>query len=788
MEKIFLVFLLLFFVSLSAQNKYTVSGYVSDAKTGEKLSYVSIFIPDSPYGTTTNAYGFYSLTLSGGNYKLQTEYLGYTPITENIELNRDVQKNYALVPAVLELDAVEVLANSNQNNVRNPEMGVMKLPVATVKKMPVVLGEVDVLKSILLLPGVSNAGEGSSGFNVRGGAADQNLILLDEATIFNASHLFGFFGVFNADAIKDITLYKGGIPARYGGRVSSVLDIYQKEGNKKNFSANGGIGVLSSRLLIEGPIVKDKASFLVGARTSYVQWILKLLNNENSASFYDLNAKISYQLNDKNAIYLSGYFGRDMFSLSDNFKNTYGNSFGNIRWNHLFSDKVFSNLSAIYSSYYYGFDLDFVGFSWDSYIKNINLKYDIKHYATEKSKYTYGLQAIYHDFNPGEIIPYGEKSTISADKLSKKYAFEGAIYVEGEHKITPEIAIAYGLRHSRFYRLGEETVDLYSDDQPVGYNAQRKLYYSKSPIDSIAYGKGKIIDDFNAFEPRLTFTYAFNDNHSVKLGYNKMTQYLHLISNTNSPTPLNVWLPSGRYLKPQRLDQTSVGYAGNFKENKYSLEVEAFYRDVDNRLDYIDGANLIANDNIEREILAGDMRAYGLEFYLRKNTGKLTGWIAYTLSRAEQRVQGRTVEETGINNGNWYLSGYDKTHDLSITALYKLSERWDFGAVFALQSGLPANYPNGKYAYQGILVPTYGERNSNNLPTYHRLDLSATYIPKKNSNRKWKGEWVFSVYNAYNRMNAASISFRQNNDTGFTEAAQLSIFGIIPSVTYNFKF
>ncbi|MDO5607480.1 MAG: TonB-dependent receptor [Capnocytophaga sp.] len=776
------------FTQVFSQQRHTISGYVSNSQNGEKLSYVAVFVPDSSIGTTTNEYGFYSLTLPAGSYALRIEYLGFDTIDENVNVQSNIQKNYSLQTSVLELEGIELQAQSSKANVRSPEISVVKIPVATIKKMPVVLGEVDILKSILLLPGVSNAGEGASGFNVRGGGADQNLILLDEATIFNASHLFGFFGIFNADAIRDITLYKGGIPARYGGRASSVLDIYQKEGNNQQLSANGGIGLLSSRLLLEGPIAKDKASFLIGGRSSYVHLFTKLFNLDNSAYFYDLNTKISYRLNEKNTFYASGYFGRDVFSLNQNFKNTYGNEFGNLRWNHLYSDKLFSNLSAIYSSYYYGFDLDFVGFSWISYIKNINLKYDLKHYASPQSKFAYGIQTIYHDFNPGEITPYGENSTISPDKLSKKYALETALYAEGEHKLSPKLSVAYGLRYSRFNRLGSETIHLYSDDQPVGYNAQQKLYFAKNPIDSISYGKHKAIDLFDNLEPRLSASYAFNDQQSVKIGYNRMAQYLHLISNTTSPTPLNVWLPSGRYIKPQLLDQIALGYASNLKNDRYSLEVEAFYRNVQNRADYIDGANLIANDHIERELLSGEMRAYGLEFYFRKNTGKLTGWISYTLSKAEQRIQGRTPEETGINYGNWYDTGYNKTHDLSVNAMYKLNERWDFAATFVAQSGLPATFPNAKYEYQGILIPNFGLRNTNRLPAYHRLDISATYTPQGSKNRRWKGEWTFGIYNLYNRMNAASVAFRQNAETGRTEAAKFSIFGIIPSATYNFKF
>ncbi len=667
-------------------------------------------------------------------------------------------------------------------------MSVNKLSIATIKQMPVVLGEVDIIKSILFLPGVTNAGEGASGFNVRGGGADQNLILLDEATIYNSSHLFGFFSVFNPDAIKDLKLYKGGIPARFGGRASSVLDIYQKDGNSKGFHMNGGIGLISSRILAEGPIVKDKGSFLVGGRASYAHLFLKLSNNENSAYFYDLNTKINYKLDKNNNLYLSGYFGRDVFDINQSFTNTYGNSILNLRWNHLFSDKLFSNLSLIYSDYYYGLNLDFVGFNWDSGIKNYNLKYDFKYYLSDKIKLNYGVNAIYYDFNPGTIEPSKENSGINFRQLEKKYAFEPSLYLDAEQKISDKINIEYGVRYSMFSRLGSATQNIYANNQAVTFDNDLKIYEKATPIGTKFYGKNKSLANFNNFEPRFSVAYELNDSKSIKASYNRMIQYLQLISNTASPTPLDVWTPSDTFIKPQIADQVAVGYFQNFKDDTYSLEVESFYKKIKNRIDYIDGADLIANEALEQVILNGEMRSYGLEVMLRKNTGKLSGWIAYTLSRSEQRTPGRTANETGINNGNWYKSAYDKTHNLAVTSSYKYNKKWNFGANFSLQTGQPVTYPNGQYTYKGITVPSYGLRNENNLPLYHHLDISATLTPKHNEKKKWKGEWVFSVYNVYGRKNAASISFRQNQDTGNNEAIKLSIFGMVPAVSYNFKF
>ncbi|TBX70354.1 TonB-dependent receptor [Flavobacterium silvisoli] len=773
------------------KEKFTLSGTITDAKTNETLIGVNIFIPEKKVGITTNEYGFYSITLPKGTYQIQISYMGYETIEETISLTKDLKKNYALTETGEQLEEV-VITEKTTTNTRKPEMSVNKLSIATIKKIPVVLGEVDVLKSLLTLPGVTNAGEGQSGFNVRGGGADQNLILLDEATIFNSSHVFGFFSVFNPDAIKDLKLYKGGIPSRFGGRVSSVLDIYQKDGNSNKFSMNGGIGLISSRLLAEGPIVKDRGSFLFAGRASYAHLFLKLSNNKNSAYFYDLNTKMNYKLNANNNMFLSGYFGRDVFSLNDSFINTYGNATLNLRWNHLFSDKLFSNLSLIYSDYYYGLDLNLLGFLWNSGIKNYNIKYDFRHYVTDKIKLNYGVSGIYYDFNPGTIEPSETSSGINYKQLEKKYAFEPSIYIDAEQKITKALSVSYGLRYSQFYRLGSSTVNLYANDEAVVFNSDLQLYEKGTPIDTKYYGHNKIMKSFANLEPRFAASYQLDDNQSVKASYNRMTQYLQLISNTASPTPLDVWTPSDKYIKPQIADQVALGYFRNFKDDKYSLEVETFYKKVKNRIDYIDGADLIANEALEQVILNGEMRAYGLEILLRKNTGKLNGWIAYTLSKSQQRTPGRTPQETGINNGAWYNSGYDKLHNLSVTSSYNWNPKWSFGANFVLQSGQPVTHPNGQYQYgddgETITIPSYGLRNGDRLPVYHHLDLSATYTPKPNKKKGWQSEWVFSIYNVYGRKNAASISFRQNETTGANEAVRLSIFGVVPGVSYNFKF
>ncbi|EGV42391.1 TonB-dependent receptor [Bizionia argentinensis JUB59] len=784
-----LVLIALFSInSIRSQENFTLKGIITDSESSETLIGVNIIFPELKTGATTNEYGFYSITLPEGTYQLVISYLGYSQISETITFTESITKNFNLTESFESLNEVVITENVEKLNIRKPQMSLNAMSANTIKQLPVVFGEADVIKSITLLPGVTTAGEGSSGFNVRGGAADQNLILLDEATIYNSSHLFGFFSVFNPDAIKDLKLYKGGIPARYGGRVSSVLDIYQKEGNKNKFHMNGGIGIISSRLLAEGPIKKGKGSFLLGGRATYAHLFLPLFDLDNKAYFYDLNTKISYKLNENNNVYLSGYFGRDVIGFSDSFKNTYGNTILNFRWNHLFSDKLFSNLSLIYSDYYYGLNLNFIGFNWDSGIRNANVKYDFKHYVNNDITLQYGLNSIYHKFNPGEIKPSSDDSGINPDKLIDKYAFENAIYLDVEHKLSNKIQLSYGLRYSSFLRLGQDELNKYANDEPIIFNQQLQIYEKADPIDIDKYKRGKILKSFGNLEPRLAIAYQLENNSSIKASYNRLSQYLHLLSNTSSPTPLDIWTPSGLYAKPQILDQVALGYFRNFKDDTYSLEAETFYKKVKNRIDYVDGADLIANDAIEQIILNGEARAYGLEILFRKNTGRFKGWIAYTLSKSEQRTPGKNNNEPGINNGKWYKTAYDKTHDISIIASYDLTNKWRFNANFLFQTGQPVTYPNAQYEYNGLNIPNYGLRNEYRLPTYNRLDLSATYIPKPEKTSGWQAEWVFGIYNVYNRHNAASITFSENRDTGTNEATRLSIFGIVPSVSYNFKF
>ena len=784
MRKVIFLLLILNFNLIFTQKSFTISGYVQDSDSNELIIGASVIVQELKIGTITNSYGFFSLTLKEGNYNLNFQNLGYENESLNLILDKNISLNIFLKEYVDSLDEVILSKNIEDVDIKLPILSMNILSGKTIRQTPVVFGESDLLKTIQLLPGVSSAGEGSSGFNVRGGAADQNLILFDEAIIYNSSHLFGLFSVFNSDAIKEVKLYKGGIPSSYGGRVSSVLDVYQKDGNNQKFEANGGIGSISSRFLIEGPIQKNKSSFLFASRGSYAHLFLKLTDIENIAYFYDLNTKSNFVLNDRNKIYVSGYFGRDVFKLQDTFSNTYGNNTLNLRWNNLINEKTFSNTSLIYSNYYYGLQLDFGGFDWESSIKNLNLKFDIKNYFSSKFQFNYGINLIYFDFNPGEISPLNEDSGINYSKLNAKYAIESSLYFDVINKINSNLSIRYGFRFNQFLRLRQQGLQSYINDNPLDYDENLRIYNPANPLINSFDNNSSVFKTYNNIEPRMNISYSFG-NQSLKLSYNRLNQYLHLISNTSSPTPLDIWVPSGPYLKPQILDQFAFGFYKTSKPLKFESEI--FYKKIKNRLDYVDGADLVGNDNIETVVISGDARAYGIEFLLKKIQGRHKYWIAYTISKSEQKTPGRNRIETGINFSNWYNTPYDKTHDLSINSEYKINNKLKLVGNFIYQTGQPTNYPNSQYNYMNLNIPNYGERNSSRLPNYHRLDINLTLQPKK-SKGKVESTWVFGIYNLYNRDNAASIIFRRNNETLKNEAVQISIFGIVPSVTYNFKF
>ncbi|PCH76656.1 MAG: hypothetical protein COB98_05570 [Flavobacteriaceae bacterium] len=791
MKKILIYCVILCTTMVFGQEKFSIHGTISDQSNGELLYGATVYIQGTSFGTTTNEYGFYSISVPKGNCILVVSFIGFKDLHRQLEIKQGLQLDFEIYSNENQLDEVVITANgSGITNIKRPQMSVVKLQAATIKQIPAVLGEIDVIKTIQMLPGVTNNGEGSAGFNVRGGAVDQNLVLLDEAIIYNTAHFFGLFSVFNNDAIKDVKLYKGDIPAKFGGRIASVLDVRQKEGNSKHFALSGGIGLISSRLSIEAPMYNGKGSFLLAGRATYAQIFMKKMDKlkDNELSFYDLNLKTNYRINDQNKLYFSSYYGRDIFNINNTLENNYGNTSANLRWNHIFNDKLFSNLSVIYSKYDYQFKLDFIKLDWVSDIENYNVKYDLRYYLSDEIKLDFGASIIKYNINPGAIKPTAKDSPINALALDKKRATESAVYLSAEHELSPKLTAQYGLRASFFNRLGGQSMSIYQNNLPVIYNASLGIYQSTTPTGEQSYDKNSSIKKFGNIEPRLGLSYQLTNRSSLKGSYTRSVQYLHLLSNTSTVTSLDVWTTSGLYIKPQISDQFAIGFYKEFSNQDYTIELESYFKTTENRIDYIDGSDLIGNNNIETEILNGEARAYGLEFLLRKNKGAFTGWIAYTLSKSEQRTLGGLAGGPGINNGNWYNTAYDRTHDISITAAYKKNDRWSFSANAVYQTGRPVTYPNAQYQYGGLSITSYSDRNSNRLPAYHRMDLSATYTPSKNLNRRWQGEWVYGIYNVYNRKNAASITFGETGPGGINEATKTTIFGIMPSITYNFKF
>ncbi|MBK9059183.1 MAG: TonB-dependent receptor [Flavobacteriales bacterium] len=760
----------IFHGTLLAQNT-TLSGSLRDAKTGEELIGATIRINAVQAGVSTNVYGFYSLTVPKGSYDVTYAYIGYEPLSEKVDLNADVVKNVELQPANEQLNAVEVTGKKADANIRSTDMGLVRLEMKDVRTMPVLFGEVDVMKTIQLMPGVQQTGDGNTGFYVRGGGPDQNLILLDEAPIYNASHLLGFFSVFNGDAVKSVDLMKGAIPARYGGRLSSVLDVTMNDGNSKEMKVHGGIGLIASRLTVEGPIVKDKGSFIVSGRRTYADLFLKLSNNEgiNSSKlyFYDVNVKGNYRLGKKDRFFLSGYFGRDALGYKDDFGFDWGNITGTLRWNHLFSNKLFVNTSFIASNYDYKFNVGFNDndIALSSGIREYNLKSDFSYYANSKNTIRFGFNAMHHAFQPGKFTTSSARSNDLI--IPEKFALEGAIYVSNEQKVSDRFSLDYGLRISGFNLMGPGEARTYA---PGG----------ELPLSTVDYTSGESIKTYWGPEPRLSASYVITEFSSVKAAYNRTRQYIHMLSNAGTGAPTDLWYPSTNNIEPQVGDQISLGYFRNLKMNTYETSVEVYYKDMQNLIDYKNGADILLNPNVESELLYGKGKAYGVEFFVKKTKGKLTGWIGYTLSRSE-----RTMAE--LNNGNAYPNRYDRTHDASVVAMYQLNDKWKISAAWVYATGNAVTYPEGRYEYAGQVVSVYGERDTSRMPAYHRLDLSATLQAKKTE--KFSSSWNFAVYNAYARQNPYLIGFRENEDNpGITEAYQVALFSIIPSVTYNFEF
>ena len=760
-------------LSAVAQKRYTISGTIKDATTGETLIGATIRIKElSAVGTATNNYGFYSLSAPGGEYTLLFTYIGYETIEQHIALHRDEAINISLNPKN-NLQEVVILANRpNNDNIASPQMGVEKLNMAQVNQVPVVLGEKDILKTVTLLPGVKSGGEGNTGFYVRGGASDQNLIMLDEATVYNASHLFGFFSTFNSDAIKDVALYKGGMPSEYGGRLSSVLDIKMNDGNSKAFTVQGGLGLISSRLKVEGPLVKDKGSFMVSARRTYIDFFLRASSDTtlkgSSLYFYDINAKANYHFNDHNTIYLSGYFGKDVLGLKDLFGTNWGNATGTVRFNHIFNSKLFSNTSLVFSNYNYAVEsfLSDNTFKATSQITDFNFKEDLQYAINNEHRLKFGLNVLHHTIAPGDITT-SSSSSFNARSVERRYGYENAAYINDDWKVNDKLTILYGFRLSGFLLLGPGTFKTYSDEG--------------NTLTSATYKSGDAVKNYFNIEPRFSAGYQLNDASSVKVSYNRNSQNIHLLSNSTTSSPTDLYVMSSNNIKPEIADQVSTGWFQNFKDNVFEFSAEVYYKWLQNQIDYKDGAQLIVNSDVESQLTYGSGRAYGVELFLKKKYGRFNGWVGYTLSRTENKF-------AAINKGNYYPARQDRTHDLSVVGIYQLTKRWSLSGAFIYQTGGAVTYPTGKYNIGGLTVYSYSERNGYRKPANNRLDIGATLEGKQT--KKFHSSWIFSVYNVYGHRDPYSITFRDSKTVpNTTEAAATSIFATaIPSVTWNFKF
>jgi len=782
----YLLISLVIFKSVLAQQKFTIKGYVKDKKNGEVLIGAIVSKKGTNIGISTNEYGFYSLTLPAGTHQIIVTYLGYKNWEKTIDLKENITLNIELEESENQLEEVEVSAESEDKNIKSIEMSTAKLDIKQVEKIPALLGEVDVVRAVQLLPGVTSVGEGASGFNVRGGNVDQNLILLDDAPVFNSSHLFGFFSVFNPDAVKDLKLYKGGIPAQYGGRASSVLDVRLKEGNNKKFEGNGGIGTIFSRFSIEGPIQKEKSSFIIAGRRSYIDILAKPFLSKKQPNlkdaqfyFYDLTAKANYRIDDKNTVFLSGYFGRDVFGAGFTFD--WGNATTTLRWNHIFNPRLFMNLTAFYSNYDYKIIFTQPGnnqkFEWRANIVNYSLKSDLSWYINSDNTIRFGLQDIVYQFNPtiAKITDAEGKQTDLS--LEKKYANELATYIGNEQKINDRFIIEYGIRISNFTYLGNTTKYTYRDTIPgitKPLVKEEKINDFWTPIKNYFYP-----------EPRFSANFILNQQSSIKWSYNRMLQYIQIVSNTAATTPLDVYTPSTNNVKPLIADQGTIGYYRNFKDNTYETSIEVFYKYLQNQLDYVDNADLLINKYVEAQFLQGIGRAYGVEVYIKKTKGKWNGWLSYTLSRTERKVQ-------GISNNDWFLSRYDRTHLINFVNTYDINKKWSVSLTFVFLSGTPATFPDSKFQLQGYNVPynTTNQRNNYRITPYHRLDIGATWNIDAMKTKKFKNQLVFSIYNVYNRRNAYSIYFRTNPDNpNETQAVRFSVIGsIVPAITWNFNF
>ncbi len=760
---------------LEVANKVTVNGHVKDAANGEELIGATILVVEKSRGTSTNVYGFYSVSLDPGQYTLVYSFIGYKSVEKNIDLNSSITVNIELEEESLLLNEVVVTSTKPNDNITRTEMSVAKLDIKSIQRIPALMGEVDIIKAIQLLPGVQSTAEGTSGFSVRGGAVDHNLILLDEATVYNASHLMGFFSVFNNDAVKDVKLYKGDIPASSGGRLASLLDVRMKDGNSKNFSLTGGIGTISSRLTMEGPLVTENTTFMVAGRRTYADVFLPLAPNrdirDNTLFFYDLNVKLSHRINDKHRVFLSGYYGRDIFGSSFA-RFGFGNQTTTLRWNYIITPKLFLNTTAIYSNYNYYLGTaegEPTSFVWNSFMNDYSLKFDFTYFLNSNNTIKFGGQSTYHLLSPAKAKGLGDNAILGEFFLPEYLSLEHGLYVMNEQTVSDRLSLKYGLRLSVLQNVGNNHNQYIFDEN---YEA----------VGSIYRKKGEIYNTYPNLEPRLGVNYTINERNSIKSSYSRTAQYIQQATNGAAGTPLDIWFTASPTIKPQIADQFAVGYFRNFFDNTLESSIEFYYKDMRNVVDFKDFANLILNEKLEGELRIGTAESYGMEFLTNFNLKKLNGWVSYTYSRVF-----RTIDE--INKGKPYSAISDKPHDIAIVANYEVSSQFSVSANWIYSTGIPATFPTGRYEIMGTIIPLYSSRNNFRYPDYHRLDVALIYKPKRNTTKKWQSEWNLSIYNAYNRKNAWAINFVQDEENPTkTYAEKTYLFSILPSLTYNFKF